>query len=193
MSGRIIVISGPSGVGKGTLCKALLEKHPKKYVLSISATSRLPRANEVEGRDYFFKEKADFEAMIAQDKAEPDVAQHHLLEWAIYNEQYYGTLSTVVNKLQQSGKHVLLEIDTQGALQIREKVPEALLVFIAPPKIETLKERLESRGSNSEQDIQKRLTIAKNELLTAGQFDVTLINDAIPNCVALFEQFTEAQ
>jgi guanylate kinase len=185
----MIVISGPSGVGKGTLCKAMLDRYPDNYALSVSATSRLPRQGEEDGKHYIFKSREAFEAMIAHDAKEPAYKQQYLLEWAEYAGQYYGTLNNVVEQLKETGKHVLLEIDTQGACQVKARQPDTLLVFIAPPSLAMLEERLIQRNSNTPQDIRNRLQIASQELQQANQFDTTLVNNTIPQSVEALHQF----
>jgi guanylate kinase len=182
MTGRIFVITGPSGVGKGTLCEWLLTQPSAHLQLSISATSRSKRAHEQEGIHYFFKTSEAFEAMVAHDRAEPDLTRHQLLEWAQYNGNYYGTPRQAVQEALQTGKNVLLEIDVQGALQVKEKFPEACLIFIAPPSEEELERRLRGRGTDSEENIQNRLAISKQELALQEKFDHIVINDRLEDC-----------
>ena len=183
MSGRIFVISGPSGVGKGTLCDLLLQE-PLNLQLSISATSRPQRDHEENGVQYFFKTRSEFEAMIDQDQVESALNQHQLLEWAEYNGNYYGTPRQTVEKTLQSGKNVLLEIDVQGALQVKAKFSEACLIFIAPPDEEELARRLRGRGTDSDVDIQNRLSIARQELALQNRFDYVVINEQLQTCLA---------
>jgi guanylate kinase len=181
MSGRIFVISGPSGVGKGTLCEWLLKQIPCLR-LSISATSRQKRPHEEEGVHYFFKSRSEFEALIAHDAAEPEPTRHYLLEWAEYNGNYYGTPRQAVEEALQAGHDVLLEIDVQGALQVKEKLPQACLIFIAPPSEAELERRLRGRGTNGEEDIQNRLAIARKELALHKHFDHVIVNDTLEAC-----------
>jgi guanylate kinase len=181
--GQIFVISGPSGVGKGTLCNQLLADDPS-LMLSISATTRKPRSGELDGINYHFYAVEKFEAMIAHDAQESDPQQHQLLEWAQYNGNYYGTPRKAVDDACQSGHHVLLEIETQGAFQIKEKIPNACLIFIAPPSLEALVERLKGRGTESETEINNRLDIARHELTLTSQFDITLVNNQLETCLS---------
>ncbi|MEM0951849.1 MAG: guanylate kinase [Cyanobacteria bacterium P01_H01_bin.74] len=181
-----IVISGPSGVGKSTLCKTLIETYRPFFQLSISATTRPPRGAEMNGQHYFFKTLDQFKALIESDKKIPDATRHQLLEWAEYNHNLYGTLREQLENGLQAHKHVILEIEVQGAMQIKEKMPEALLVFIAPPSNLVLENRLRQRGTNTEEDIQERLAIAQKELEQSPHFDLVLVNTTIAGCMALF-------
>jgi len=171
-SGRIFVISGPSGVGKGTLCKKLLLDHDN-LVLSISATSRPQRPGEADERDYFFKTREEFEAMIQNGE---------LLEWAEYNGNYYGTPRRAVEAVLSSGSHVLLEIEVQGALQVKKQFPEAVLVFIAPPSLGELEARLRGRGTDGDEVIRERLRISEWELAQQACFDCQIVNDELTTC-----------
>lgn len=170
--GRLIVISGPSGVGKGTLCKKLLEANSNLF-LSTSATTRSIRPNEVDGVHYHFKERHEFEAMIKQDQ---------LLEWAEYNTHYYGTPIQSVNFQLNKGQSVLLEIEVKGALQVKEKFPEAYLIFLAPPSLDELRKRIEGRESNTEDEINQRMRISEWELSQQQKFEVQLVNDNLNDC-----------
>ncbi|MCL0028254.1 guanylate kinase [Peptococcaceae bacterium] len=168
--GLLFVISGPSGVGKGTICKGLLRKDSLSLCLSISVTTRLPRSNEEHGKNYFFIDDKEFKSMI--DKGE-------LLEWAEVYGNYYGTPRKWVEKKLESGCDVLLEIDVQGALQVKSKIPESILIFILPPTINDLKERLKSRNTDSDEVISNRLKHVKDEIEKAVQYDYIVINDFI--------------
>lgn len=181
MPGRIYVITGPSGVGKGTLCEWMLSRSTAMR-LSISATSRPKRPAEVDGVHYFFKTRRAFEAMIEHDRNEPDPAKHELLEWAEYNGNYYGTPRKAVEAALQSGNDVLLEIEVQGALQIKQKFSQACLIFIAPPSEAELERRLRGRGTNDEEDIRERMAIARRELALQEQFDHVVVNDDLNAC-----------
>ncbi|UAJ72303.1 guanylate kinase [Synechocystis sp. PCC 7339] len=165
--GQLIVLTGPSGVGKGTLVQLLLERHPH-WFLSISATTRAPRAGEEDGRSYYFLSKEEFQTWIGEEK---------LLEWAEYAGNYYGTPRQPVEAQIAQGKTVLLEIEVLGARQIKQTFPSARRIFILPPSVEVLEERLRGRGSDSETAIAKRLTQAQQELQAAGEFDHQLVND----------------
>ncbi len=166
-SGKLIVLTGPSGVGKGTLVRALLDRHPQLY-LSISATTRSPRQGEVEGKDYYFLSKSAFETMIEQNQ---------LLEWAEYAGNYYGTPRAKVEEKINQGLMVLLEIEVVGAKAIKNSFPDALRIFILPPSIEELEHRLKSRKTDSEVAILRRLDRAKEELAVSEEFDKCIIND----------------
>lgn len=180
--GHIYIITGPSGVGKGSLCKMLLAVEAN-LILSVSATSRAIRAGETDGVSYHFKTRAEFEALIAHDQAQPDAERHHLLEWAEYNGNYYGTPRSVVQDSLNEGKSVLLEIETQGALQVKRKFPSAHLIFVAPPSLEELEARLRTRGTEAEADIASRLEISRHELTLQDQFDYVLVNQRLEACM----------
>lgn len=165
--GQLIVLTGPSGVGKGTLVQLLLERHPH-WFLSISATTRSPRAGEENGKSYYFLTKQEFERWIGEEK---------LLEWAEYAGNYYGTPRQPVEAQITQGKTVLLEIEVLGARQIKQTFPSARRIFILPPSVEVLEERLRGRGSDSETAIAKRLAQAQQELQAAEEFDYQLVND----------------
>ncbi len=182
---KVFVLSGPSGVGKGTICSKLIANFPYPIVLSISATSRDPRPAEKEGVDYFFKTGDEFEDLICDPKA--------LLEWAEYNGRYYGTPREYVEKQILKGTSVLLEIETKGAMQVRSKMPEASLIMIEPPSIEVLEKRLRNRGTNSERQIQDRMQIAKRELAMRDQFDMAFVNDDLGICCDLVRSYMIAQ
>lgn len=181
-SGDIFIITGPSGVGKGTLCQLLLAED-SNLRLSISATSRGIRAGEVDGVNYHFKTRPEFEAMISEDEACADLECHHLLEWAEYNGNYYGTPRQVVQEALRQGQNILLEIETQGALQVKRKFPAARLIFIAPPSMEELERRLRDRGTEAEADIENRLRISRHEMTLRDQFDHVLVNDRLETCL----------
>ncbi|AIE73313.1 MULTISPECIES: guanylate kinase [unclassified Synechocystis] len=165
--GQLIVLTGPSGVGKGTLVQMLLEHQPR-WFLSISATTRSPRAGEEDGKSYYFLGKEEFQTWIAEEK---------LLEWAEYAGNYYGTPRQPVEEQIAQGKTVLLEIEVLGARQIKQTFPSARRIFILPPSVEVLEARLRGRGSDSETAIAKRLAQAHQELQAAGEFDYQLVND----------------
>lgn len=168
-SGLLIVISGPSGAGKGTICKALLEKDPSIHV-SVSATTRAPRMGEVHGENYYFLTMEEFKERLEQDQ---------FLEYAKVYDNYYGTPKENVMEQLQRGKDVLLEIDTEGALKVKEKFPEGVFIFILPPRIEDLKRRIMNRGTESEEDIKKRLEAAKEEIQKIHEYNYGVINDDV--------------
>ncbi len=165
--GVLYVISGPSGVGKGTICKRLMTQD-ESLSLSVSATTRTPRAEDVEGVTYFFKTKDEFRSMIEKDS---------FFEWAIYNDNYYGTPIEPVKNALERGESIILEIDVQGALNVMEKEPDAVSIFIAPPNEDALYERLKNRGSESEDEINKRIYAAKSEMQFKDRYKYIVIND----------------
>ena len=171
--GILIVVSGFSGAGKGTLMKKLMQDYDN-YALSISATTRQPRVVEEDGREYFFKTKEEFEKMIARDE---------LIEYARYVENYYGTPKQYVMEQLEAGKDVILEIEIQGAMKIREKFPDTLLVFVCPPSMEELKNRLVGRGTETLDVINGRLRRAVEESRGMDKYDYLLINDDLEECV----------
>ncbi|KUK35062.1 MAG: Guanylate kinase [Caldanaerobacter subterraneus] len=171
--GLLIVLSGPSGAGKGTICKALMEKE-KDLKLSISATTRPPRSGEIEGKNYFFKSEEEFEKMIENDS---------FLEWAKVYGHYYGTPKDFVLKNLDEGNDVVLEIDIQGALKIKEKFPEGVFIFILPPSMEELKNRIKKRGTETEEEIIKRFKSAYEELNYVSRYNYVVINDSVEEAV----------
>lgn len=171
--GILIVVSGFSGSGKGTIMKELLRKYDN-YALSISATTRQPREGEVDGREYFFKTTEEFEKMIAQDA---------LIEYAKYVNNYYGTPRAYVEEQLESGKDVILEIEIQGALKVKEKFPETLLLFVTPPTAEVLRERLVGRGTETMEVIESRMQRAAEEAEGMQEYDYLIVNDDLDTCV----------
>lgn len=167
--GLLLILSGPAGVGKGTVCKALRERMPD-LVYSVSATTRQPRPGEVEGVNYFFKSKEEFRRMIEQDE---------LLEWAEYVGNYYGTPRAFVDSMLASGRDVILEIEVQGALQVKEKFPQGTFLFLAPPDLEELENRIIGRGTESEETIRKRMEVARAEIELMDHYDYVVVNDEI--------------
>ena len=175
--GKLIVLTGPSGVGKGTLLRAILEKYPELEI-SISATTRQPRPGEVNGKDYYFVSRDKFEAMIAAGE---------LLEWAEYAGNYYGTPRTAVEEKIQLGKSVILEIELVGAREVNKTFPNALRIFVLPPSLAELEARIRGRGQDSENAIARRLERAKVEIDAADEFDVQIINDDFDAAVLSIE------
>lgn len=173
MKGTLFVLSGPSGTGKGTVCNDLL-KLPCDLNLSISATTRDKRVGEVDGETYHYVSKDTFEKMIADNE---------MLEHAVYNGNYYGTPKMAVEKLLNEGKDVLLEIEPQGALQVKKLIPEAVLIFLIPPSMRELKRRLITRGRESEEEINERIATAKWEMQQADKYTTLIINDNLESCV----------
>ena len=171
--GFLIVVSGFSGAGKGTIMKALLERYDN-YALSISATTRNPRPGEEEGKAYFFKTTEEFEKMIAKDD---------LIEYAMYVGNYYGTPKAYVEEQLRAGKDVILEIEIQGALKVKEKFPNTLLLFVTPPSAEELRKRLEGRGTETQEVIDGRMKRAIEEAEYMDQYDYLVVNDELDVCV----------
>ncbi|MBF2097169.1 MAG: guanylate kinase [Gloeomargaritaceae cyanobacterium C42_A2020_066] len=176
--GRLFVLTGPSGVGKGTLVQQLRQSHPD-LALSISMTTRPPRPGEVEGQDYFFVGRPVFEQYRDTDQ---------LLEWAEYAGNYYGTPRQPVEQALAAGRSILLEIELEGARQVRKTFPQGCFVFLLPPSVEELERRLRDRGKDSEAAIQKRLTRARPELAAAGEFDFQVVNAELAIALADIEQ-----
>lgn len=181
--GILVVVSGFSGAGKGTLMKALLEKY-HNYALSISATTRSPREGEQDGREYFF---------VTRDKFESMIEERELIEYAQYVNNYYGTPRQYVFQQMADGKDVILEIEIQGALKIKERFPEALLLFVMPPSADELKHRLTSRGTETADVITARLHRAAEEAAGINSYDYILVNDQIDTCVEEMHQLIQAQ
>jgi guanylate kinase len=166
-AGKLIVLTGPSGVGKGTLVRSLLNRHPTLY-LSVSVTTREPREGEVEGQHYYF---------VTRDRFEQMVEAGELAEWAEFTGNFYGTPYFGLKQGIGEGKWVILEIELEGARQIKDNFSEAVRIFILPPALEELERRLRSRGQDSESAITRRLLRAKAEIAAAGEFDFQVIND----------------
>ncbi len=170
--GILIVVSGFSGAGKGTIMKRLLEKYD--YHLSISATTRAPRSGEVDGEDYYFRTREEFQKMIECGE---------LIEWAEYVGNYYGTPKAYVEQMLNEGKDVLLEIEMQGGMLVKEQFPDALLVFVSPPSAHVLRERLSGRGTESPEEIQKRLKRATEEVKYMKEYEYIIVNDVLEESV----------
>ena len=175
--GKLVVITGPSGVGKGTIVKMLLQRHPQLRI-STSATTRQPRPGEVNGVDYYFLSKKDFETAILN---------RELLEWAEYAGNYYGTPKAGVVEEISQGNQVILEIELAGARAIANIFPEAQRIFILPPSIDELEQRIRARGTNSEESIAKRLQIARAEIAAQDEFDLQIVNDDLEKAIATLE------
>ncbi len=180
--GLLVVVSGFSGAGKGTIMKELMDKYDN-YALSISATTRNPRPGEVDGESYFFVTKEEFEKMIDTDR---------LVEYAKYVDNYYGTPKQFVEDKQAEGKDVILEIEMQGALKIKKKFPDALLIFIAPPSAEELRKRLIGRGTETEEVVSQRLCRAIIESEGVETYDYILVNDQVDTCVKKLHNLIQA-
>ena len=182
--GLLIVLSGPSGVGKGTVRAAIFSKGEQKFVYSISATTRLPRTGETDGIDYFFKTREEFERMI-QNK--------QLLEYAEYVGNYYGTPLEYVENTLASGKDVFLEIDVQGAIQVRELMPDGVFIFLTPPDLNELESRIVNRGTDSDEVIVKRMKTAREELELMKYYDYSVVNDTVDNAVQKIEAIIQTE
>ena len=171
--GILIVISGFSGAGKGTLVRALLKKYDE-YVLSISMTTRTPRQGEQEGVEYFFTDREHFEETVERDG---------LVEYAQYCGNYYGTPKAYVEEQLAAGRNVILEIEIQGALKVKKKYPECLLIFVTPPNVEELERRLVGRGTESREIIKKRMSRAVEDSEGVEAYDYIVVNDRLEECV----------
>lgn len=172
--GLVIVLSGFSGAGKGTIMKHLLNRYPGMYHLSISATTREKRQGEEDGREYFFKTREEFDRMVANDE---------FLEHATFNGNSYGTPKAYVRSLIDEGKDVILEIEVNGALQVKKIFPDALLLFVTPPSATELKNRLVGRGTETAEVVAQRLAISSKESLLMPEYDYLVINDRIEDSV----------
>lgn len=183
-AGLLIVLSGFAGSGKGTIMKKLLADYPDDYALSISATTRSPREGEINGREYFFKTKEEFEQMISENA---------LLEHACYVGNYYGTPREYVEQQLKNQKSVILEIEIQGALKIKEQFPETLLLFVMPPTAQILKDRLVGRGTESADVVQQRLCRAVEEAEGCEVYDYLIINDVLEDSVAEVHRIIQSE
>ena len=172
--GILIVLSGFSGSGKGTIMKELMRRYSEQYALSISATTRKPRPGETDGVEYFFRTKEEFESMIERDE---------LIEYAKYVENYYGTPKAYVEEQLAAGKDVILEIEIQGALKVKDKFPDTVLMFVTPPSAEELKKRLVGRGTEEMSVIESRLSRAVEEAQGIESYDYLVVNDDLDECV----------
>jgi guanylate kinase len=170
--GLLIVLSGPSGVGKGTVRKEIFSQKNTSFEYSISMTTRSPRAGEVDGVDYFFKSREEFEDLIEQGK---------LLEYAEFVGNYYGTPVDYVRETTLKGKDVFLEIEVEGAKQVREKFPDGLFIFLSPPSLSELKNRIVTRGTESEEIINNRMNVAREEIEMMHLYDYVVENDTVEN------------
>lgn len=181
--GLLIILSGPSGVGKGTVCRFLLSQKPK-LTLSVSATTRPPRPGEIEGREYFFISEAHFQRLIAEDA---------FLEWAIVHDQYYGTLKEKVAEILFAGGDLILEIDIQGGEQVRRKRADVVSIFMAPPSMEALEQRIIGRGTEDAKKIEQRLITARREMEAYISYDYLVINDQVERTAAYLSSIIDAE
>ncbi len=182
--GILIVVSGFSGSGKGTLMKKLLSEYPDTYALSISATTRAPREGERHGKEYFFISKDEFEKMIAKGE---------LIEYAKYVENYYGTPREYVEKKLEEGRDVILEIEIQGALKVKKAFPDTLLLFVTPPSAEELKQRLVGRGTETMDVIRSRMDRACEEAEGMDSYDYLIVNDDLDTCVKEMHEIIQGE
>ncbi|PZE22527.1 guanylate kinase [Paenibacillus xerothermodurans] len=167
--GILIVLSGPSGVGKGTVCKAL-RRYAPDLVYSVSATTRAPREGEQEGVNYFFRSRDQFQRLIQQNE---------MLEWAEYVGNFYGTPRKFVEDTLNAGKDVILEIEVQGAMKVKQTFPEAVFIFLLPPSMDELKSRIVGRGTDSQEAIRSRMTVAADEISLIEYYDYAIVNDRV--------------
>lgn len=174
--GKLFVISGPSGAGKGTICKRLMEdSDPEDLALSVSMTTRKPREGEVDGVSYFFKTKEEFEQ---------EIKRGGLLEYAAVYENYYGTPKAYVEEKLKAGTDVILEIDIQGAMNVKKSRPESTFIFILPPSMDVLRKRLIGRGTETEEAVELRLSKTKSEVSHIRDYDYYVVNDDLDRAVA---------
>lgn len=186
MNKKLFVISGCSGVGKGTVLKEFMARNSDDFMLSVSCTTRKPRVGEVDGVNYFFLTHEEFEKAVQEDK---------FLEHAQFAGNFYGTKKKFIKQKFEEGLNIILEIETQGALQVKSKMPEAVLIFIAPPGkgVDELEKRLRGRNTEDEETIQRRLAEAKVELERAKQYDYVVVNDDLERAINEVEEITRRE
>ena len=182
--GLLIVFSGPSGVGKGTVRQEIFSTPDNKFEYSVSMTTRAQRPGEVDGKDYFFRSREEFEELIRNGQ---------MLEYAEYVGNYYGTPLTYVNETLDKGVDVFLEIEVQGALQVKKKVPDAVFIFLTPPDLNELQERLVGRGTDSEEVIAQRIERAREEIALMSEYDYAIVNDEVPLAAERVKRVIEAE
>lgn len=180
---KLFVISGSSGVGKGTVIEGFLKRNPN-FSLSISYTTREKREGEVDGVNYFYVSKEEFLQGVKNDE---------FLEWAEFSENYYGTKKSFIEKCLKKNKDLILEIETQGAFQVKEKMPEAVLIFIMPPSYEHLESRLRNRKTESEEAISKRLDFVKLEIENSDKYDYKIVNDKLDDAIIELEKIINTE
>ena len=182
--GLLIVFSGPSGVGKGTVRQEIFSTPDHKFEYSVSMTTRAQRPGEVDGKDYFFRSREEFEELIRNGQ---------MLEYAEYVGNYFGTPLTYVNETLDKGIDVFLEIEVQGALQVKKKVPDAVFIFLTPPDLNELQERLVGRGTDSEEVIAQRIERAREEIALMSEYDYAIVNDEVPLAAERVKRVIEAE
>ena len=182
--GLLIVFSGPSGVGKGTVRQEIFSTPDHKFEYSVSMTTRAQRPGEVDGKDYFFRSREEFEELIRNGQ---------MLEYAEHVGNYYGTPLTYVNETLDKGIDVFLEIEVQGALQVKKKVPDAVFIFLTPPDLNELQERLIGRGTDSEEVIAQRIERAREEIALMSEYDYAIVNDEVPLAAERVKRVIEAE
>ncbi len=182
-SGIVFVVAAPSGTGKTTVCRLVVARD-ELISFSVSHTTRPQREREVDGDDYFFVDREQFHRLVDEEG---------FLEWAVYNSNHYGTSWKAIEQPLQEGRDVLLEIEVQGARQVRERLPDARLIFLLPPSMDVLKQRLVDRGTDSAQQIQRRLEVAESELQAICDFDYAVPNDDLERCVADLQRIIRAE
>ena len=181
--GLLIVVSGASGTGKGTVCKELLARE-RGVAFSVSATSRAPREGEQDGREYYFRTRAEFEAMIAEGA---------FLEYADVYGNYYGTPLAPIEARRSAGEDILLEIDTQGALNVMERCPDGTFIFLLPPSLEELRRRITGRGTESKESLARRLAAARDEIRLGRRYRYAVLNDTVENAAAQIQTILAAE
>ena len=182
--GLLIVFSGPSGVGKGTVRREIFESSDNQFQYSVSMTTRAQRPGEVDGVDYFFRTREEFEELIRQGQ---------MLEYAEYVGNYYGTPLTYVNETLDKGIDVFLEIEVQGALQVREAMPDGVFIFLTPPDLRELESRIVNRGTDSDEVIKSRMKVAREELGLMKYYDYYVVNDKVENAVQQIEAIIQTE
>ncbi|MEB3365457.1 guanylate kinase [Lactobacillus sp. R2/2] len=182
--GLLLVLSGPSGVGKGTVKSAIVKNKVFPFEYSVSMTTRQPRPGEINGKDYFF---------VTEERFKQAISQNELLEYNQYVNHYYGTPKAPVAKMLDEGKDVLLEIDVNGAQKVRQQMPDGVFIFLTPPDLHTLHTRLENRGTESEDVIMGRIRQARQEILVMQDYDYAVVNDTVANAVDHIKAIVEAE
>lgn len=182
--GLLIVLSGPSGVGKGTVRQAIFSDPTHDFEYSVSMTTRAKRPSEIEGKDYFFRTREEFEKLIAENK---------MLEYAEYVGNYYGTPLEYIEKTRAEGKDVFLEIEVQGAMKVKERCPDALFIFLTPPNLDELRDRIVGRGTDDLDVINERMKVAKEEIAMMENYDYAVVNDEVDKACQKIKHIIESE